>query len=37
MFHRPKNGTDGLTMGRIFETGTVLESLGTHGRSRQST
>lgn len=37
MFHKPKNGTYGLTMGRILETTTVLESSGTHGHSRQST
>ena len=27
MFHRPQHGTDGLTPGRIFETGTILGSL----------
>lgn len=32
-FKNPKNGTYGLTMGRIFETGTVLGSWGTHGHS----
>lgn len=37
MFHTPNRGTYGLTMGKIFETGTVLESSGTHGHSRQST
>lgn len=34
MFHGPKSGTDGLTVGGIFETGTIAESLGTHGRPR---
>lgn len=29
--HKPQNGTYGLTMGGIFETGTIWESSGTHG------